>query len=30
MNDDIHPASCLLWIIAIGLVVWLIVDTVKN
>lgn len=30
MGDDMHPASCLLWLIAIGLVIWLIVDTVKN
>jgi hypothetical protein len=28
MSDDMHPASCLLWLIAIGLSIWLFVDVV--
>lgn len=30
MGDDMHPGSCLLWLIAIGLFIWLIVDTIAN
>lgn len=30
MGDDMHPGSCLLWLIAIGMVIWLIVDLIVN
>ncbi|QNN99304.1 membrane protein [Streptomyces phage Faust] len=30
MGDDMHPASCLLWLIAIGLGIWLAVETLTN
>ena len=25
MGDDMHPGSCLLWLVAIAAVIWLIV-----
>jgi len=28
--DDMHPGSCLLWLIAIGLVIWWVVDAIAN